>query len=189
MKADLWPVYEFRPDERWLKEWGHGRASALYRYNGGTWTPDDGEYDLAFASIDSWPLCLYVELHSQRNILWSWLDGHWSAPGPSSHPWHKGSSSPNPWHYMLRPGTTKWGGPWGRDGHENEVAGRKGMSWVSSKRGCANGRSIEFKLRDQHIAAGLLRRRDTKEVVTFPEQPSCMYCQRENSGSVRNADD
>jgi hypothetical protein len=179
--VDLWPVYEFRPSPEWLPSWGwsptgYGRPTPVYRFNGGAWIEDDGEHDIAFACLDGPPLCLYVSLPYQRNILWSWLTTHWTGAGPESHPTYRGSFSPNPWHYMLRDGADDWGGSWGRDRHENTKAGDAGMSWVSSRRGCANGRHVEWHLRDPHIAAGLVRRRDTQEVVTFPAEPVCMYC-------------
>ena len=178
---DLWPVYEFRPAPDWLRAWGWApgrgpRDVPLYRYNGGNWIPDDGEYDLAFANLDGPPLCLYIEMPYHRNVLWSWLTRSWRDSGPSAHPTYRGSSSPNPWHYSLRPGAKKWGGVWGRDRHENRLAGEAGMSWVSKQRGCANGRHAEWKLDDPHMRAGLVRERVSKAVVIVPDAPECMYC-------------
>lgn len=177
MDVNLWPAYEFRPHMEWLRNsssWPRD-VTDLHRFNDGQWVKDDGEYDLAFVSVDR-GFCLMVEVPYQRNILWSWLTGPWWAGGPAAHPVYRRSISPNPWHYMLRPGEKEWGGEWGRDQHENRRAGEAGMSWVCSQRGAARGRHVEFHLGDPHIAAGLLRRRDTKEVVIFPDPPVCMYC-------------
>lgn len=178
MSELVFPVYEFRPDPDWLKSWARpSNPGPLHRYDGGQWREDDGEYDIAFTMLAGGaPLCLYVSLPYHRNIRWSWLTGHWSGPGPAAHPTYTRSLSPNPWHYMLRDGATDWGRAWAREQHENTVAGDKGMSWVSSQRGCANGRHVEFHLNDPHIKAGLVRERESKTVVVFPERPICMYC-------------
>ncbi len=155
------PVYEFRP----LRDFLHG--GPLLRYADGKWIPDDGEYDLAFVQPS---FCYMVEIPYQKNIDWSWTTVHWSA-------YQKGHPRGNAWHYMLRDGETDWGGDWGSYKHPNRRAGDSGMSKACSiGGGCANGRHVEFKLDDPHIAAGLLRERDTKLVVHFPERPICMYC-------------
>ncbi len=167
MKKLIWPVFEFRPLPNSFR-------GEVHRFAGGEWIPDDGEYDLAFAAV-GWAenTCLYVSLPYQRNIICSWLTGHWTSH-VAEHP-HDG----NPWHYALRDGAHKWGGDWGRDRHPNTLAGDRGMSFVSSKRGCANGRHVEFRADDRHIAAGLLRDRETKEIFSFPDNMQCMYCKRE----------
>jgi hypothetical protein len=160
-KELLFPVYEFRPHESALEGYG-----PLLRLEGNEWIPDDGGYGLAFSRGN---VCLYVSLPYQRNIIWSWVTGHW-ADHVSKHP--RG----NAWHYMLREGESEWGGNWGSDYHPNSLAGKTGMSLLSAKHSCANGRHVEFNLRDKHILAGLLRERDTKAVVRFPEKIRCMYC-------------
>jgi hypothetical protein len=160
---DLWPVYEFRPLPSDIR-------GTVLRYAEGAWLPDDGEYDLAFVMYDAGPpLAKYVDLPFQRNIIWKGLTQHWSGHDPA-HP--RG----NPWHYMLRDGETEWGGPWERDRHENRRVGDKAMSHCCSINRCANGGGPEFRLRDPYIERGLLRERDTKRVVTFPERPVCMFC-------------
>jgi len=157
-------TYEFRPTPGFF-------VGEVRRYAGGEWLPDDGEYDLAFigSARGGYPCCLMVELPYQHGIAWSGLTSHWSA-NDDNHP--RG----NAWHYMLHENCTEWGGDWGRDRHANTKAGRSGMSKMSSEKGCANGRHVEFNLDDKHIAAGLLRMVETKEVVKFPEHPVCMYC-------------
>jgi hypothetical protein len=159
--TNLHPVYEFRPLPDFFSR--HGE---IYRFGDGEWVPDDGEYDLAFVGGNT---CLMVELPYQKNIIWSWLSGHWS----SNESRHGGG---NPWHYMLRDGETGWGGGWGREQHPNAKAGRSGLFWACSKHSCANGRHVEFRLSDKHIAAGLVRERDSKRILTFPENLCCMYC-------------
>jgi hypothetical protein len=148
MSGDFRPGYEVR------------------RYAEGKWIPDDGEYDLAFAADR---MCLYIDPSYQKNIRWRWVDKHWSSFEPN-HP--RG----NAWHYMLAEGEKEWGGPWGRDAHPNSIASKSGMDLMCAEYRCANGDPISFDLREPHIAAGLVRDRDTKAVLTFPEKPICMYC-------------
>lgn len=162
----LWPIYEFRPLIKNV-----GMEGQIYRYADGKWIKDDGEYDLAFASIDGFPTCLYVSVPWRKNILWSWVTEHWQDYEPK-HP------NGNAWHYMLRDGEKKWGGDWGRYNHPNEKAGREGMDWVCGQCGCSNGDHVEFNLKDQHILAGLVREKETKKILTIPEHPICMYCGR-----------
>lgn len=157
----LVPVYEFRPLP------GEFRSGAeVRRFADGQWLADDGEHDLAFIADG---LCLMVEPSYQRNITWSWLTTRWTG-FQAKHP------NGNPWHYALREGETKWGGDWGRDNHPNAKAGRAGMSKMCSERGAASGVHVEFHLNDRHIKAGLVRERDTKKLLTFPDKPLCMYC-------------
>lgn len=164
MSELLWPVMEFRPLPDALK-------GDLRRFADGAWVPDDGEYDLAFISDFGSPLCLCIELPYQKNIVASWLTtpGAWQAFEPK-HP--RG----NPWHFMLREGTKKWGGDWGRFRHPNRLAGDSGMSKLSGERGCANGIHVEFRVGDKHMEAGLVRERDSKKIVALPEKLVCMYC-------------
>jgi hypothetical protein len=158
----LWPVYEFRPEP----------GGAWLRYADGQWIPDDGEFDIAFISAGGFgpPMALSVKPQYRPGILWSYLKGHWTSNGPASHPRR------NPWHYMLRDGHTQWGDSWDRDRHPNVVAGEAASRECCNRYRCANGRGPEFHINDPYIAAGLLRRRDTKEVVVFPEVFHCMYC-------------
>jgi hypothetical protein len=159
----LWPVYEFRPLPR-------DTRSTVLRYADGQWLPDDGEWDLAFVAY-GWgaPLGIYVDLPYQRNIVWRGLTSHWSADN-HDHP------RANPWHYMLRDGETEWGGPWGRARHPNRRAGNAAMDKCCAINRCANGTGPQFELGDPYIAAGLIRERNSKRLVTFPAAPSCMYC-------------
>jgi len=160
----LWPIYEFRllPSEEKEHDW--------LRYDNGKWIPDDGEYGLAFVHLDDFPTCLMVELPYRRNILWSWVErGNWLG-----HVWEHPNG--NPWHYMLREKETDIYRRWDRDKHTNIMVGREGMSFINSKRGCANGKHITFTIHNAHIEAGLLRHRDTKEVVKFPDIFNCIYC-------------
>jgi hypothetical protein len=159
----MWPVYEFRPLPEHM-------GSMVFRYASGAWLPDDGEHDIAFISYGMCaPYGLYVRLPYQRNILWSGLTQSWRG-SDSNHP------RANPWHYMLRDGQTEWGGHWNRDAHPNQRAGTAAMDECCRRNRCANGRGPEFHTGDPYIAAGLLRERETKAVVTFPEHLDCMYC-------------
>lgn len=160
MTKQLWPVYEFRPLPEDIQ------YGDLYRYAGGKWIPDDGEYDLAF-SIRA--MHYYVDLPFHKNIIWSWVTKHWSSYEPK-HP------NGNAWHYALREGETEWGGAWNKEKHRNTIASRSSSTFTCKRMRCANGRGPEFKIGDPYIKAGLVRRADTKEVVVFPEKPKCMYC-------------
>jgi len=164
MSDMLHPVYEFRPLPDAFPQ--NCRGDDVFRFADGQWLPDDGEYDIAFVSKN---FCLMVELPYQRNIIWSWTTGHWSA-FEARHP--RG----NAWHYMLRDGETEWGGQWGRDLHPNRKAGDKGMSRQCGLYHSSNGLHVNFELDDRHIAAGLVRDKETKQVVIFPAVPRCMYC-------------
>lgn len=164
---ELNAVYEFRP-----LPWNF--RGEFRRYAGGEWIADDGEYDIAFIGRGAWhgaPICLYFEPAYQRNIIAGWLTGHWTS-SVRAHP------SGNPWHYALRDGTSEWGGDWGRGQHENRRAGDKGMSKMSGETGFSNGRLIEptRPSNSGHIAAGLVRNRETKAVLVYPTSPVCMYC-------------
>lgn len=155
----IWPVFEFRPLPGLLK-------GDIRRYAEGKWLDDDGEYDVCFINHS---ISLYFEPPYQRNIICSWLTGHWSLDVAD----HAGG---NPWHYALREGATDWGGDWGRNSHPNYKAGSAGMNEICRLHSCANGRHVEMKATDKHIAAGLLRNRETKEVFRFPHGLTCMYC-------------
>lgn len=163
MTEILRPVYEFRPIPGALR-------GDLRRYANGEWLPDDGEtYDLAFISGFGAPICMYVEHSYQRNILWGWTTGHWSA-NEHRHP------KSNPWHYVLREGETEWGGDWGSSQHLNHRAGDSGMSKLVSEHRCANGRSVGITRPSKHVLAGMVRDRETGIVLAPPESPACMYC-------------
>jgi hypothetical protein len=157
-------VYEFRPTPGYFD-------NDFFRYADGKWIPDDGEYDLAFCSSFGPPICLYVETPYHPNILCSWLTGTWTER-VNQHP--KG----NPWHYALKDYSIGWRGPT-NDGYRESVnrnAGESGMDFLCKKHSCANGRHVEFHFSDPHIAAGLLRNRNTKEVFAWPDKLICMYC-------------
>ena len=157
-------VYEFRPLPDFF-------AGEFRRYAEGGWIPDDGEYDLAFigkARVGYYSCCLMVEARGHEGILCAWLTTHWTE-NVSKHP--KG----NPWHYALREGFSDWGLSSDHNS-ENRRAGDSGMSKMASECGASNGSHVEFNIADKHIAAGLLRNRETKEVFVWPEGMKCMYC-------------
>jgi hypothetical protein len=162
-KKPLWPVFEMRPIDL-TRSW--------LRYADGQWIDDDGEHDTTFITADNngAPFCIYVSLPYQKNIVWSGCVGHWSSIGPAKHP------DRNPWHYMLRRNAKDWGGDWARDQHENIRAGDAGMNKLCGMRSCANGRHAEWRIGNEFIAAGVVREREPKEVVTFPKRFNCMYC-------------
>jgi hypothetical protein len=159
------PIYEFRPLPQFFE------TRPVRRYADGAWIPDDGEYDLAFiAGGCGEPICLYVVMPYQKHIEWKWLTQHWTG-NETNHP------GGNPWHYMLSPGKTEWGGDWGRSDHPNARAGDAGMAELCRQFNCANGIHVEWNLRDPHMLAGLVRDRETGTVVVVPERPICMYCE------------
>ena len=157
----LFPVYEMRPLPA-------NCVSEVFRFAGGKWLPDDGEWDLAFA-IPERCSAYMVGMPYHRNIDWSWLTTHWTGY-QSQHP--RG----NPWHYSLKEGATDWGDLWDRERHENYVAGRAAMDFVCQKTRCSNGISAERNLNDPYITAGLVRERESQRLVEVPERPHCMYC-------------
>lgn len=166
-KRQPWPIYEFRPLPDFF-------AGEFRRYNGGAWTVDDGEHDVAFIGMArsdqgwNYSCCLYVDLPHYRNIVCSWR-----GDGRTIQPLHPKA---NPWHYALRAKSKTWGDAWGRDLHLNRSAGSEGMSKMASENGCANGRHVEFHADDKHIAAGLLRERETGKPFAWPRNMKCMYC-------------
>jgi len=167
-------VYEFRPLPDYF-------SNGFRRYANGLWIPDDGEYDLAFIgnAQEGYPLCLYVESRCRENITCSWANGQCKGAIPYS---YLGSN----WHYALRANTTDWGeiatGYWD---HPNKLASDSGMRVKSSESGCCNGRSIRFQFNDNHIAAGLLRERDTKQVFEWNDV-KCYYCGEEPTHTEYN---
>ena len=156
------PVYEFRP----ILSRFYGD---IFRHNNGEWIVDDGEYDIAFAQPDDC-MAYCVDVPSRENIIWSWVvNGDWGAR-VVGHPGQNG------WHYMLREGETEWGECWSTNCHVNKIAYEKAKDFVASKNRCANSRGPEFIINNPYISQGLLRLRDTKEVVVFPKIFKCMYC-------------
>jgi hypothetical protein len=154
------PIYEFRP----LKE------GKYLRYADGKWIEDDGEYDLAFVGISDTCMAWYFRHSNRPNILWSWCKGsRWQAK-VENHP------NGNAWHYMLKEGKTGWGDCWNKQGHPNEIAGNSAMNKCCELYSCANGRGPEMYILNPYIKAGLVRERDTKKILTFPEKFNCMYC-------------
>lgn len=162
MEQLLFPIYEFRPDKI-------SGATNLIRYNNGNWIKDDGEFDIAFVSMNQ-PLAFYVNMPYQKNLAWSWCKNmDWGAY-VSKHP------NGNAWHYMSRDGSNDiWEG-WDRNNHPNEIAGRLAMNKCSETRGCANGRGVEFNVSDETIKSGLLRLVETKEIIKAPKIFECCYC-------------
>lgn len=160
----VFPVYEFRPLDTSRK---------LLRYNGGNWIKDDGEYDICFITDDNLgaPFCYYISLPYKTNLQWSWAkNGNWSAH-VQRHP------DGNAWHYQSKNGSANIWESWdGRDKHPNIEVGDKGSDKLCKKYGCSNGRGPEFHIGDPYIIAGVLREKETKKVVTFPETFHCIYC-------------
>ena len=163
-KELIFPVYEFRP-------LNVNNNTEIRRYANGKWMIDDGEHDLAFTEIGNCaPMCYYVYLPHTSNIIWSWaIDGQWEVDVPN----HPGK---NPWHYFLRNRGKEFGSSWDINRHPNFIARESGMKFVCDAVGCANGSGLYFNIGDEHILAGLLREKETKNVVRFPKKFICMYC-------------
>lgn len=159
-------VYEFRPDKLLVE---HG---SLMRYNDGNWIDDDGEYDIAFFDKLA-PFFYGVNLSYRENLLWSWCkDMKWAA-FVRNHP------GGNAWHYMSCDGSEDMSKRFSRrerESHLNELSYNEARNRCSGKHGCANGRGVEFNVMDKTILSGLLRYRDTKEIITIPEIFKCIYC-------------
>lgn len=166
MNKLLFPIYEFRPDKI-------SGATNLIRYNNGNWIKDDGEYDIAFISMDM-PFAFYVRLPYQKNLAWSWCkNSDWRA-NVSKHP------NGNAWHYMSRDGSNDVWGEWNREKHPNTIAGNMAMYKCCEMRGCANGRSVEFNVNDKTIKNKLLRLVESKEIINPPKIFECCYCGNHN---------
>lgn len=158
-------IYEFRPDKLY--------TGALLRYNEGNWIDDDGEYDIAFVTKND-NFALMVDMPYCSNLLWSWCKNmNWRANIPN-HP------RLNPWHYMTNDHEPPSHDGWKRDIHPNTIAGDKAMNFVCNNHGCANGEHVEFNVLDKTINAGLLRTKNTKEIVIVPEIFDCVYCGEHN---------
>lgn len=156
------PVYEFRP----IKDRYQGK---VFRYAEGGWMPDDGEYDIAFAIPDS-SIAIGFDVPNRYSIIWSWVkNGNWGANVPE----HRRG---NAWHYMLRAGETEWTSSWDRHGHLNYKAKEDAMNHVCHLKQCSNGVGPEFHINDPYIEKGLVRNRETKEIVVFPDIFKCQYC-------------
>ena len=159
MKTRIETTYEFRP----LYE------GKMLRYSGGDWIDDDGEYDLAFVCVND-PVAYGVNMPYYDNIFWSWCNNmQWMA-------YVNGHPEGNAWHYMRRNESEDLGKSWDRGNHPNILAHDSGMKVVSSERGCANGRSVDFHTNDPVIEAGQLRDADTKEIIKPPKIFDCCYC-------------
>jgi len=160
------PVYEFKllPSQIPKNDW--------FRHDEKTdsWVPHDDEWAMAFIHLDAYPTCLYVNMPYYEGIEWSWVkDGRWGAY-VSRHPGN------NAWHRMYKNGRSR-GPRWNdRDKHPNTKVGRKGMRYVADNRGCANGRGVDFHIMDPYIVRGLLRLKETQEIVKFPDVFDCVYC-------------
>src|SRR5271166_1788281 len=113
-KKDLFPVYVFRPIPNWFK-------GEVRRYNDGHWKIDDGEYDLCFiGKTKNAPVCLYFSLPYYNNILWQWIHNNWREKN-FNHPNY------NACHIIFRRKPLVYGKEWGRDKHENTIAGERGI--------------------------------------------------------------
>lgn len=158
------PVYVIRP--LLATDWGN--EEPYLRYSNGEWIEDDGEFGLAFISLNR-PFAYGVNVRHRENIIWSWCkDMQWGATV-------RGHPRGNAWHYMLRDGETKWGDCWNRSMHPNTIAFDAAMQKCSSRSGCANGISPEFEIYNQYIKRGFLRTIDG-EIITPPDRFICMYC-------------
>jgi hypothetical protein len=149
----------------------------FYRYAEGKWIPDDGEYDVAFGCLIGAPVALYFTHSGKKNVVCQWRSrihkNNIKHPGKDI--WIKGHK--DPWHYILDNGSkVPDTGYNANDGNLNSQAGRNAMDHVFSEGHCCNGRSITFDPFDRHIAAGLVRDRETKEVLTFTPEMKCIYC-------------
>jgi hypothetical protein len=157
----IFPIYEFKPTELF--------SGKCLRYNNGLWTPDDNEYDLAFITLGD-NFAFGVDMPYQKNLAWSWCKKmRWGA-FVEKHP------NSNAWHYMSKDGTNNFRGDWNRSRHPNVVAMDQAMHKMSSMKGCANGRYVEFNPIDKTINANLLREVETKKIIKPPDVFKCVYC-------------
>ncbi len=173
MKAFPYSVYEFKllPNNKlnYL-----GKPAKVQRYADGKWIEDDGEWDLAFA-VSSECMAYHIFMPWKTNLGWQWDGGNCTRREPR-HP------NFNAWHYELTSGSKfrdwpSWDGEFCRDKHPNELAGKVAMDYVCSLRSCSNGRGPDlFHIDDPYIKAGLVRVKETKEILKFPKTMKCIYC-------------
>lgn len=144
----VFPVYEMRPMHK-----------PLYRYANGEWIPDDGEWDLAFITKEGAWYVEYVHLPYYVNLLWSLYYN-------------------NKWHHMFKDGYSEWISWHERYRHPNIVAGDSGIRYCIDKLKCGaiNGEGPEFRIGDYYIRRGMVRVRDTHEIITFPRKFVCAKC-------------
>jgi hypothetical protein len=157
-------TFEFRPLSR--------EAEGLLRYNGGKWTPDDGEWDIAFASgkgYRGYPYGIYLNVPNYKNLVWSYVYHRAWGDTIEEHPGR------NAWHYMTTD-EKPFEGYWDKSKHPNEIVSGLSMTKCSSPHRCANGTGPEFQINDPYIASGLVRVQGTEEIVKFPEIFKCCYC-------------
>ena len=157
-------VFEFRPLS--------SESNGLLRYAEGKWIEDDGEFDIAFASGKTYcgaPYGIYLGMPSYNNLLWSYVyHGQWGDT-IEEHP------QGNAWHYMTSDGK-KWSGYWEELIHPNVIVQDKATNKCYEIHRCANGGGPEFRINDPYIKAGLVRIKETEEIVKFPEIFKCCYC-------------
>lgn len=162
MDALVCPVYETRPPK--------GVTEVMRLTDKGEWIPDDGEWGLAFYGRAKEGYTGVWGVMQHPDIAWKWCrDGNWERRESA----HKDG---NPWHYQLRDGVTRCYCQSLPLAHPNEAAHQKAIDACCNHYHCASGDRAEFTVGDGYIAAGLVRRRDTKEVIVFPKEIKCYKC-------------
>ena len=149
-------TYEFRPlDDSYERMTDEGE-----------WIPDDGKWGMAFRQGN----CIeYVWVAYKLNLDWAWDGGSWSRHEPR----HPGG---NAWHYAIDGNKFEKDAARIRGNHPNILAGKKAMNLTAKEQGGANGSGPEFHIGDPYISAGLVRDKETKEIIKFPEKLICLYC-------------
>ena len=155
-------IFEVRPPSS---------ATSVFRYNNGLWTPDDGEWDVAFYGYNTAPFAWYMSLPYYANYQWGFLTTHWGAKV-------KGHPRGNAWHYVTADdeafaGRTFWDA---RSRHVNTRAGDSAMFRMASIAGCANGDGAAFEPHNSFIQEGRVRLQRTGELVQPPPDGKCVYC-------------
>ena len=165
------PVYEFRPID--LKP---EHIHELYRWDDieRRLIPDDGEYGIAFAKH---PIIYEVFMPYYTGKGWSWcLHGRWDTNVRDIYPEHPNG---NAWHHEYFDQKINWNK---RDEHPNVRVWDEIISYLESIDqgwGAYNGYGCEmYHIHDPYIDRGLIRRKDTKEIVVYPRYIDCMYCGR-----------
>ena len=176
------PTYVFRPTPGNNLTQVLGKGSWL-RYGGGLWVEDDGEFDLAFVSMQT-PVALGVKIPYRDNLEWEWMDMDVAVAATGVENAEK--SLIRPWHIQIHDPTKGWGEHHGigseRDSHPNEIAHRSAMDKCCQLHGCANGRGPHFVLPDAWVEAGLLRITRYLLPILAPANPVCYLCLNDGFG-------
>ena len=157
----------------------------VLRYAEGQWIPDDGEYDLAFASG---VFAFGVSLPDYTNAIWSWLDMDLTKKWLPERLYKYAS-----WHHSCTINNTPFDQKchWDKRQHPNEIAMKSAMDKVCSIQGCANGSGANLTSEGKRDVPWVAEKRilikSTMQPVLIPENPICYKCLDNGKGHLIEA--